>query len=110
MFIFPLPAYAEASDKIASMPAMWVQAAVFGCIGFYLASKKWWLSVVGFVSFFAMATGTYDMQSDKFMEAAVVKEQGEIYFAIGYITAIIVAGLTVSGIFHGYWRRCTKGI
>lgn len=109
MLIFPLSAYAEVSDKIASMPVMWVQAAIFGCIGFYLASKKWWLSIVGFVLFFAMATGTYDMQSDKFMEVAVVKEQGEIYFAIGYITAIIVAVLTASGIFYGYWRRSTKG-
>ena len=44
------------------------------------------------------------------MEVAVVKEQGEIYFAIGYITAIIVAVLTASGIFYGYWRRSTKAL
>ncbi|MDP5145321.1 hypothetical protein ORI98_02555 [Shewanella sp. ULN5] len=106
--ILPLNAFAEVSDKIASIPLMWVQAVIFGGIGFYLASRKWWLSIVGFILFFAMAIGTYDMQSDKFMKVAVIKEQGEIYFAIGYITSIIVAVLTTFGILYGYWRKPTK--
>ena len=106
--ILPLDAFAEVSDKIASIPLLWAQAVIFGCIGFYLASRKWWLSSVGFILFLAMATGIYDMQSDKFMQVAVIKEQGEIYFAIGYIASIFVAVLTTSGIFYGYWRQPTK--
>lgn len=106
--ILPLNAFAEVSDKVASIPLMWAQAAIFGCIGFYLASRKWWLSFVGFILFLAMAMGTYDMQSDKFMAVAVIKEQGEIYFTIGYLTSIFVAVLTTSGIFYGYWRRSKK--
>jgi uncharacterized membrane protein len=103
--LLPLGAFAEVSDKIASIPLMWGQAIVFGGISFFLASKKWWLSLVGFVLFLAMSTGTYDMQSDKFMREAVVKEQGEAYFIIGYISSVIVAFLTASGIFYGYLRR-----
>lgn len=55
-----------------------------------------------------MAMGTYEMQSDRFMEEAVIKEQGEIYFTIGYISSIIVAFLTAFGIYYGCWRRSEK--
>jgi hypothetical protein len=107
-YLISLGVFAEVSDKIASIPQMWLQGFLFGGIGFLLSTKKWWLSLIGFILVFAMASGTYDMQTDKFMSAAVINEQGEGYFITGYISSAVAALLTASGVFYGIWRKSKK--
>jgi hypothetical protein len=105
LVLVPVSAWAEVSDKIPSIFQMWVQGIIFGVICFYLASKKWWLAIVGVGLSIILFAGVYDMEADKYMRQAVINEQGETYLIYGYLSSFVVLLLAVLGIIYGYKKR-----
>ncbi|WP_444886891.1 hypothetical protein [Microbulbifer sp. JMSA008] len=104
--LFPLPALAEVSDKMTSIPVMWAQGAVGAIILMFLIRRFIWASVLGFlvVAFFTYASyATFD---NPHIGPAIIKEQGTPYIVAAYGSAALMAVGLCWGIFLN--RRCCK--
>lgn len=93
-------ALAEVSDKIASIPGMWFQGLLLGGVAFFLASKAWWLSIVGIAFSIFLLFAVYDMQADENLRRSIILEQGNSYFLHGYSAYSLIAIGSI-----GLWQR-----
>lgn len=101
-------AMAEVSDKIVSVPGMWFQGLFFSGVAFLLASKKWWLSVVGVAFSMFLVSAVYDMQADENLKRSIILEQGNNYFLHGYSAYGLVAIGSISGLWLRFRLRTSR--
>ena len=79
VMLFPASAFAEVSDKMPSITRIWIEGAIVGVIGFFLARYRIWAGLIfGLVTFF-FCIGTYDLTSDPYVGPAIIAEQGKPY-------------------------------
>ena len=76
--LLPQFAFAEVSDKIASVPLMWIDGLVFGVIGLAMAYKKWWLVFIGVSVSLFFFSAAQDLETDRYLKDAILREQGPI--------------------------------
>ena len=89
LILFTSSAHAEVSDKIASVSGMWVLSLSFGFLVSLLTlwNKWFFLLAVAFSALYISATA--DLAADQNLAASIIIEQGNLYFAQGYITSLI---------------------
>ncbi len=105
LIFFPAVAQAEVSDKIWSVPGMWLFSIIVGAILMAGSYWKWPVVFAALIFSFIMISGIHDMATDKFMYQAVVAEQGRDYFTNGYLSAALLPLLAILGVFARKKRR-----
>ena len=104
LFLFTAPAFAEVSEKILSVPGMWVQAVLIGCVAILVGRFRWWLGLPFMVLPIVIALSTFGLRHTSGLGPDIIKEQGESYFLNFYASALLAAVLVGMGIWIG-WRR-----
>jgi hypothetical protein len=103
-FLFAAPAYADVSDKVLSVPGMWVQAVLIGCVAILAGRFRWWLALPFMVLPIVIALSTFGLRHTSGMGPDIINKQGESYFLNFYASALMAAVLVGTGIWIG-WRR-----
>ena len=104
LLLLPLPAFAEVSDKIASIPQLWITAAVVGLVAFLASRYRLALGLVLLpVSVLLILVGLEPVR-DPFVGPAVIVEQGQTYVLAVYGSVTILLALHLCGLWLG-WRR-----
>lgn len=104
VFVLPIAAWAEVSDKVPSIGFLLGQAAIFTVIAFVAARYRWWLALVGLAWGLMMLWGSFDLLSDPFLGPALRQEQGDRYFMFAFAGDIaVVLGALAGGVLG--WRR-----
>lgn len=98
------PAFADVSDKVLSVPGMWVQAVLIGCVAILAGRFRWWLGLPFIVLPIVIALSTFGLRHTSGLGPDIIKEQGESYFLNLYASALLAAALIGVGIWMG-WRR-----
>ena len=104
LYLMTPPAFAEVSDKILSVPGMWVQALLIGCAAILAGRFRWWLGLPFMVLPIVIALSTFGLRHGSELGPAIIKEQGESYFLNFYASAFLAAAMVGIGIWMG-WRR-----
>jgi hypothetical protein len=97
-------AKAEVSDKIATIPELWVIAALAGFLLFVL-SRAWvrvgliLLPVTAFLGYAAL-----EPVLDPYIRPAIFAEQGEIYSVVAYTAAGLMVAAHILGLWLGHRR------
>ena len=101
----PAVAVAEVSDKIASIPVIWVQGAIIGAIVSFAAWFRWWLAFPAVLFALFLVFGMLDLWADPYMREAILHEHGSVYFVtLASEIALIVIGAAF-GAWFGYARN-----
>ena len=104
LVLLPLPALAEVSDKVASIPQLWLTGVLGGVVAFLASRYRVALGVILLpVSLFLIFVGLEPVR-DPYVGPAVVSEQGQIYVVAVYVSAILLLALHLAGLWLG-WRR-----
>lgn len=104
LLIAPGLANAEVSDKIATMPELWVTAVLAGFLLFAL-SRTW--VRVGLILLPATALLGYTALEpvlDPYIRPAISAEQGEVYFAVAYTAVGLMVAAHILGLWLGHRR------
>ncbi len=91
-------AVAEVSDKMATIPELWLQGFIFGIPVYFLTVwRKGFLGLgILFTVFFAYVT--YATLSDPYVGVGIIKEQGRPYIIASYSAAVINALCSALGL------------
>ena len=105
--VFPLLAFAEVSDKMASIPSMWAQGITVAIVLLFLVRRYILSGIVGVfvVAFFTYAS--YDSFSDPHIGPAIIREQGTLYIVAAYGSVALMGAGLIAGIYLNR-RRCKK--
>lgn len=104
LLLFAAPVSAEVSEKMLSVPGMWVQAVLIGCVAILVGRFRWWLGLPFMVLPIVIALSTFGLRHTSGLGPDIIKEQGESYFLNFYASALLAAVLVGMGIWIG-WRR-----
>ena len=105
--LLPVPALAEVSDKVASIPQLWLTGAFAGVVAFLASRYRVALGAILLpVSAFFVFAGLEPIR-DPYVGPAIISEQGPIYVVAVYGSTIILLALHVAGLWLGWrrWRR-----
>jgi hypothetical protein len=103
-WLLAAPAFADVSDKILSVPGMWLQAVLIGGAAILAGWFRWWLGLPFMILPIVIALSTVGLGHDPEMGPAIIKEQGLTYFQNFYASALLAALLVGVGMWIG-WRR-----
>lgn len=98
LFLFPVTAYAEVSDKVPSILRLWGTGILLGVIGFLaIQYRKWAGAIVAVVAIFFCYIH-HGIIVDEFVGPAVIKEQGSkyiisVYGSIGVMILPLIIGM-----------------
>ena len=104
VFLAPSPALAEVSDKIPTIPSLWLQGLLIGIVGFVLS--RMWLRVglallpVSLI----LAWGAVAIITDPYVGPAAIAEQGAAYAIAVWGSVVIQVALHGCGLLLG-WRN-----
>ncbi|WP_185976639.1 hypothetical protein [Catenovulum sediminis] len=89
---------AEVSDKMATIPELWLQGFLFGVPVYFLTIWRKGFVVLGisFTVFFAYAA--YETLSDPYIGVGIIQEQGTPYIIASYGAAVIIALCSALGL------------
>ena len=105
LLIAPGLAKAEVSDKIATIPELWVTAALAGSL-LLLVSRAWVRAGVLLLPVTALlAYAALEPVLDPYVGPAILAEQGRTYFAVAYAAAALVVALHILGLWLGRRRH-----
>ena len=101
---FSVPAIAEVSDKMLSIPGMWLQAILIGGLAIIAARLRWWLGLPFLIFPLVIALATFERRHDPAMAPAIIEDQGLVYFQYSYASAALAALMVGIGIWMGWGR------
>jgi hypothetical protein len=112
IFAAPLPsvAFAEVSDKFASIPELLLQGLIASIMGFFLARWHSWLAVIGIAVGIVMFSGISLLWQDEHMGEALFAEQGVKYFIALVFSGLAVVASSILGAFVRLRRNRTSEI
>jgi len=99
----PRSASAEVSDKVASMQDHWLFAIVLSTLAFALVRWRLWLLGPAAMLFLFVMSAEWESPGDD-IGAAVLQEQGWLYFASLWCSCLLMMSGLVAGALVG-WRR-----
>lgn len=107
--LMPLSVLAEVSDKMASIPFMWVQGVVGAIVLLFLIQRFIWASVFGVlvVTFFTYAS--YATFADPYIGPAIIQEQGTPYIIAAYGSVTLMGLGLCTGIYlnRRRYKQCS---
>jgi len=89
MFTASFPAFAEVSDKMPSIPQLWLQGGVLAALLFGFGRLRLWTAGLAIILACFLAVGSYDMVNDEHVGRAIRVEQGMPYVAAAYGSAAL---------------------
>ena len=98
------PVFAEVSDKVLSIPGMYLQAVLIGGIAILAGWFRWWLGLPFMILPIVIALSTFERRLNPEVGPEIIKEQGLTYFHNFYASALLAALLIAVGMWMG-WRR-----
>jgi hypothetical protein len=104
LLIAPGLAKAEVSDKIATIPELWITAALAGLL-LFVVSRVWvrvgliLLPGTAFLGYAAL-----EPVLDPYIRPAISAEQGEVYFAVAYTAVGLMVAAHILGLLLGHRR------
>lgn len=104
LLLLAMPASAEVSDKILSIPGMWLQAVLIGGVAILAGRFRWWLGLPFMILPIVVALSTFGLRHSPDLGPAIISEQGEPYFLNFYASALLAALMVGAGVWMG-WRR-----
>jgi hypothetical protein len=101
-------ALAEVSDKMASIPELWLHGMIVGLLIYFLTVWRIGFVILGglFIAFFAFAA--YDTLNSPFIGEAIIKEQGVPYIVASYSATVIISICSILGVIKNK-RRIKRG-
>lgn len=101
----PHRAFAEVSDKAASIPEHWMLALPFATVALIAAWWRWWLAIpLGWLLVAKIWVG-FEMFVDPDIGRALLREQGIHYFLSLWGSDLLVATGLVAGFLLGWFSR-----
>ena len=89
----PSTVLAEVSDKIPSIPNIYISAICVGLAAFSLSWFRWWFVFLGLAAGVFFAIGAISLWQEIGMREALISEQGNKYFvALGLEPVIVILG------------------
>ena len=104
LYLLATPAFAEVSDKILSIPGMWLQAVLIGGIAILACRFRWWIGLPFMILPIVIALSTFGLKLDPELSPAIIEAHGEAYFHIFYASALFAAIMIAVGMWMG-WQR-----
>ena len=105
LILFLTPAYAEVSDKMSTIPDLWLQGFVVGFVLLILIRWSIYFSILGILVTLFFGVVSYETFFDPFVGPAILKEQGAPYVISSYgSTFVIFLGL-IGGIYLNRVKR-----
>lgn len=102
--LVPMPAFAEVSDKVASIPQLWLTSGIAGAVAFLVGRYRVTFGAILLpISALIVVVGLEPVR-DPIVGPAVVSEQGRGYLVAVYGSASMLLALHLSGLWPG-WRR-----
>lgn len=104
--LLPSVAVAEVSDKMATIPEVFIQGAIAATIAFALSRFRWWLVLIAAGWALLLAAGVYGLWEEKHMREAVLHEQGIKYFAalLAELGCVVAGGALGAFLNRRAWR------
>lgn len=84
-------------DKEPGILSFWLSAAVLGVLGFFLARRRWWLSLPIFALLALGFLGAWHEWMDPAVGPAIAEEAGLSYPWHLIISKLLAMGLTIAG-------------
>jgi hypothetical protein len=104
LVLLPLPALAEVSDKVASVPQLWLTGVIAGVVALLAGRYRFTLGVILLpISIFLVFAGLEPVR-DPFVGPAIISEQGQAYAVAAYGSAFVLLALHLAGLWLS-WRR-----
>ena len=100
----PSSALAEVSDKVATVPQLWLTAVLAGTTALLAARYRLLLGLALLPMSLFLVLATLEPINDPYVGPAVVSELGHSYVHAGYGSAFTLLGLHAVGLWLG-WRR-----
>ncbi|WP_155735506.1 hypothetical protein [Pseudoalteromonas luteoviolacea] len=97
-FFISYDAVAEVSDKMATIPELWLHGLIFGVPVYFLTAWRKGFLFLGISFALLFAYAAYATLSDPYVGAAIIKEQGIPYIIASYSAAVIIALFTAFGL------------
>ena len=107
MTAIPGAALAEVSDKVASVPSLWITAFAAGALALLAGRYKLLLGVALLPISLFLVAASLEPVLDPYVGPAVVQEQGEAYLASVYASCAVILSLHLFGLWLGFRRRRT---
>ena len=104
LVLAPMPALAEVSDKVASIPQLWLTGALAGVVALLASRYRITLGTILLPISMLLVFAGLEPIHDPYVGPAVISEQGQIYVVAVYGSAIMLLALHFVGLWLG-WRR-----
>ena len=98
--LFPLPCFAEVSDKAASIEQLWIQSIAIGLIGLVAGRWRFVAGLLIFLLGLFLSWSVWTMVSDTHIGPSL----GASYKSAAITSSIIMLSLTAIGMWLG-WRK-----
>ena len=99
-----LPALAEVSDKVATVPQLWLTALLAGVAALLASRYRFLLGLLLLPVSLFLSFAALEPINDPYVGPAVISELGNLYVLSGYGSAFTLLGLHGVGLWLG-WRR-----
>jgi len=104
LVLAPSLALAEVSDKVATVPQLWLTAVLAGTTALLAGRYRLLLGLALLPVSLFLVLATLEPINDPYVGPAVVSELGHSYVHAGYGSAFTLLGLHAVGLWLG-WRR-----
>jgi len=81
---FPVAAYAEVSDKMATVAQLWAQGIIVAIVLLLLVRWSTWFSILALMVIALFGFSTYETFTDPYIGQAILNEQGIPYMLSSY--------------------------
>jgi hypothetical protein len=96
--IISFGAVAEVSDKMATIPELWLQGFLFGVPVYFLTAWRKGFLILGVLLTVFFAYAAYATLSDPYVGVGIIKEQGTPYIIASYSAAAIIVLCSALGL------------
>lgn len=103
--ILPSSAFAEVSDKAASIEQLLVSAAIVSITAATLILWRVLAGIAATVVALGIASMHYDLVREPFIGAHLIREQGSIYAWVAYGSGAVVYASVVAAWAYRYYRK-----
>jgi hypothetical protein len=104
LLLAPSAALAEVSDKVATVPQLWLTAILAGTVALLAGRHRLLLGLCLLPVSLFLVLATLEPINDPYVAPAVISELGYSYVSAGYGSALTLLGLHAVGLWLG-WRR-----
>jgi hypothetical protein len=104
-WVAPIPAVAEVSDKVLSIPEIWLWSGLGAVVAFAAWRYRFWAGLLVSLPASLFAIATIAEVRDPYVGPAILMEQGWLYVASAYGSFVLIV---VAALLGDYARRSSR--